>query len=88
MVQAQIVGGQSDEDSGAPAMADFSSRGPNFSTGDVIKPDITAPGVNILAGATPEPNAGSFGGYFQYVSGTSMSTPHIAGIAALLRDAR
>ena len=54
---------------------------------DWIKPDITAPGVNILAGATPEPNDGSFGGFFQYLSGTSMSTPHIAGLAALILEA-
>jgi len=68
-------------------MAGFSSRGPFPTVRDWIKPDITAPGVNILAGATPEPNDGSFGGFFQYLSGTSMSTPHIAGIAALLREA-
>ena len=68
-------------------MAGFSSRGPYPNVPDWIKPDITAPGVNILAGATPEPNDGSFGGYFQYLSGTSMSTPHIAGLAALIREA-
>ncbi len=68
-------------------MADFSSRGPFPTVRDWIKPDITAPGVNVLAGATPEPNDGSFGGFFQYLGGTSMSTPHIAGIAALLREA-
>lgn len=68
-------------------MADFSSRGPFPTVRDWIKPDVTAPGLNVLAGATPEPNDGSFGGFFQYLSGTSMSTPHIAGIAALLREA-
>ncbi len=67
-------------------MAGFSSRGPYPNVPDWIKPDITAPGVNILAGGTPEPNDGSFGGYFQYLSGTSMSTPHIAGVAALIRQ--
>lgn len=68
-------------------MAAFSSRGPYPTVPDWIKPDITAPGVQILAGATPEPNDGSFGGYFQYLSGTSMSTPHITGLSALIREA-
>ena len=48
-------------------MAAFSSRGPYPTVPDWIKPDITAPGVNILAGDTPEPNDGSFGGLFQYL---------------------
>ena len=65
-------------------MADFSSRGPYLTEPNWIKPDITAPGVRILAGATPEPNDGSFGDLFQYLQGTSMSTPHVSGIAALL----
>ena len=67
-------------------MADFSSRGPG---GDWLKPDITAPGVQILAGMTPTPNPelielGPPGQYFQAIAGTSMSSPHIAGSAALL----
>ena len=65
-------------------MADFSSRGPG---GDWLKPDITAPGVQILAGHTPTPEApelGPPGQLFQAIAGTSMSSPHIAGSAALL----
>jgi len=66
----------------APSMAGFSSRGANRLSGDTIKPDITAPGVNILAGDTPD-NRGEL---FQMVSGTSMSSPHVAGIFALLKQ--
>lgn len=67
-------------------MADFSSRGPNLSTLDVIKPDITAPGVRILAATTDTPMFGAEGEQVAYLSGTSMSSPHIAGMAALLID--
>ena len=67
-------------------MADFSSRGPG---GHFIKPDITAPGVQILAGHTPTPESpverARRANYFQAIAGTSMSSPHIAGSAVLLR---
>ncbi len=65
-------------------MAGFSSRGPNASTLDIIKPDITAPGVRILAATTDTPMFGEKGQQVAYLSGTSMSSPHIAGMAALL----
>ena len=65
-------------------MAGFSSRGPFPIVPDWIKPDVTAPGVQILAGMTPEPSSGVTGELFQYLQGTSMSTPHVSGIAALL----
>ncbi|WP_420452333.1 S8 family peptidase [Ilumatobacter sp.] len=68
-------------------MADFSSRGDNVVAQDVIKPDVTAPGVNILAGHTPVPTSGAPGQLFQSISGTSMSSPHVAGLFALLRQA-
>jgi len=67
-------------------MADFSSRGPNFFA-DLIKPDVTAPGVNIMAGNTPTPILGAPGQLFQSISGTSMSSPHVAGLFALLKQA-
>ncbi|MFQ5554920.1 MAG: S8 family peptidase [Acidimicrobiia bacterium] len=69
------------------SMAAFSSRGPNPVAGDLIKPDITAPGVNILAGNSPTPSLGAPGELFQSISGTSMSSPHVAGVFALLKQA-
>ncbi len=66
-------------------MAGFSSRGPDPSVPDILKPDVTAPGVDVLAAInTP---AGSVGGPPEYgiLSGTSMATPHSAGAAALIR---
>jgi hypothetical protein len=66
-------------------MADFSSRGPNKASYDIIKPDITAPGVKILAATTNTPMFGTKGETFKYLQGTSMSSPHIAGMAALFK---
>ena len=64
-----------------PALAGFSSRGPVLADGsDILKPDITAPGVAILA-AGPNQEGGT--PTFEFLSGTSMSSPHIAGAAAL-----
>ena len=84
---AEVVGGVYTpiQDS---VMAAFSSRGPNRLSGDIIKPDLTAPGVNILAGNTPTPGPGSVSGeLFQAISGTSMSSPHVAGMFALIKQA-
>jgi subtilisin family serine protease len=67
----------------APQMAGFSSTGPAIAGGgDLLKPDITAPGVDILAAYAP-PTRGQ---NFDVISGTSMSSPHIAGLAALLKS--
>lgn len=65
-------------------MAGFSSRGP---IGEFLKPDITAPGVQILAGHTPESTdvaTGPQGELYQAIAGTSMSSPHAAGVSALV----
>lgn len=74
-------------DAPGSVMADFSSRGPTRAASDLIKPDVTAPGVNILAGNTPTAVLGAPGQLFQAISGTSMSSPHVAGLGALLRQA-
>ena len=68
-------------------MAGFSSRGPFPTERDWIKPDITAPGVRILAAYAPELADGTPGDLFGYLQGTSMSSPHIAGLAALIKQA-
>ncbi|KAG6400340.1 hypothetical protein SASPL_137166 [Salvia splendens] len=76
----------------SPVVAAFSSRGPNLITPDILKPDLIAPGVNILAGWTgkvgptglPEDSRHV---NFNIVSGTSMSCPHISGLAALVKAA-
>jgi hypothetical protein len=81
---ATLSPGTATDDPSAPSMADFSSRGPNGASPDVIKPDVTAPGVNVLAGASPTPLLGAPGQLFQSISGTSMSSPHNAGSGALL----
>lgn len=64
-----------------PQIAGFSSRGPMLADGaDVIKPDVSAPGVAILAATN---NAKGSAPTFGFMSGTSMSSPHVAGLGAL-----
>ncbi len=68
----------------APFTASFSSRGPLLAGGgDLLKPDLMAPGQDILAAVAPPGNGGLD---FSLYSGTSMSTPHVAGLAALLKN--
>jgi len=65
-----------------PVVAGFSSRGPALAhAGDLLKPDISAPGVGVLAASAPGSNSGRS---FNFLSGTSMSSPHVAGLAALI----
>ncbi|NP_001159342.1 putative subtilase family protein precursor [Zea mays] len=74
----------------APVVAGFSSRGPNLVALELLKPDVVAPGVNILAAWSGD---ASVSGYsddgrradYNIISGTSMSCPHVAGIAALIK---
>lgn len=75
----------------APIMAAFSSRGPSSVVGDFIKPDVTAPGVNILAAWPPTTSPTDLRNdkrrvSFNVVSGTSMSCPHVSGLAALIKS--
>ncbi|TYI63970.1 hypothetical protein E1A91_D09G053300v1 [Gossypium mustelinum] len=74
----------------SPVVAAFSSRGPNFLTLEILKPDVVAPGVNILAAWTGELGPSSLPTdhrrvRFNILSGTSMSCPHVSGIAALIK---
>ncbi|XP_058221782.1 subtilisin-like protease [Rhododendron vialii] len=72
----------------APMVSYFSSRGPNLASPGILKPDIIGPGVNILA-AWPfsvENKTDKTKSIFNMISGTSMSCPHLSGIAALVKS--
>ncbi|KAF9621694.1 hypothetical protein IFM89_026587 [Coptis chinensis] len=76
----------------SPVVAAFSSRGPNSITPEVLKPDLIAPGVNILAGWSGSVGPTGLPGDtrrvgFNIISGTSMSCPHVSGLAALIKAA-
>lgn len=77
--QSQVV-----DTAPAPFTASFSSRGPlRAGGGNLLKPDIIAPGQDIVAGVAPPAN---FDELFAVYSGTSMSSPHVAGLAALMKE--
>ncbi|XVE69297.1 hypothetical protein DITRI_Ditri09bG0140600 [Diplodiscus trichospermus] len=75
----------------APFVVSFSSRGPNPVTADILKPDLTAPGVNILAAwseaaAVTDAEEDKRVVPYNIISGTSMSCPHATGAAAYVKS--
>ncbi|XP_074290158.1 subtilisin-like protease SBT4.3 [Silene latifolia] len=87
-----ILKSETRKDTTAPVLAEFSSRGPNTIAPDILKPDISAPGVDILAAYSP---AGIPSGDFpedtrmvntDILSGTSMACPHVSGAAAFVKS--
>ncbi|XP_059651491.1 subtilisin-like protease SBT4.14 [Cornus florida] len=75
----------------APFIASFSSRGPNPGSKHILKPDIAAPGIDILASYTPFKSLTGLKGDTQYsdftlMSGTSMACPHVGGVAAYVKS--
>ncbi|MGP2440467.1 S8 family peptidase [Streptomyces sp. JW3] len=73
---------------GKDALAEFSSTGPGLD--GQIKPDVTAPGVDITAASAPgsviAQEVGESPAGYVTISGTSMATPHVAGAAAILKQ--
>ncbi len=81
----------------APVMAGFSSRGPNMGDSNILKPDLTAPGVDIIASVTAPLTVAQHAEVangtlvpppaYESYQGTSMSSPHVAGLGLLMKQA-
>ncbi|KAJ1389158.1 Peptidase S8/S53 domain [Sesbania bispinosa] len=88
---ATILKSNTGNDTLAPYVASFSSRGPNPVTLDILKPDIAAPGVEILAAWPPNAPPSEVKGdkrqvQYNIISGTSMACPHVTGVAAYIKS--
>ncbi|KAG2698291.1 hypothetical protein I3760_07G144500 [Carya illinoinensis] len=74
----------------APDVAYFSARGPSYHTRNILKPDVSAPGVDILASWIGNDTSGAPKGkeasLFNIISGTSMACPHVSGIVATVKS--
>ncbi|KAL7091155.1 hypothetical protein ACP275_12G088300 [Erythranthe tilingii] len=85
---AGILASEAINNTDAPHVASFSSRGPNPFIPDILKPDITAPGIEILAAYSPSvsPTNDKRSVPYSILSGTSMSCPHVTGAAAYVKS--
>ncbi|MED6114896.1 hypothetical protein PIB30_084987 [Stylosanthes scabra] len=90
--RAEILKSESARDRNAPKVAIFSGRGPNYLIPEILKPDISAPGVDILAAYSPistptqDPDNDNRSVSYSILSGTSMSCPHVSGIATYVKS--
>ncbi|XP_074266766.1 subtilisin-like protease SBT4.8 [Silene latifolia] len=89
--EGTILKSETVTDTSAPVVASFSSRGPNQVATDILKPDITAPGVDILAAYSPLANVTRFSSdkrrvNYSLLSGTSMACPFVAAAAAYVKS--
>lgn len=79
--------------SSSPRIASFSARGPSLAAPEILKPDLVAPGVSILAAwsglvSPTELDVDTRRVKFNILSGTSAACPHVSGVAALRKMAR